>query len=107
VTAIEGGGGGATIRVRVSSSLAGLSTVWIVAANVVWYGAKVFLRSRGCRVSWFWNHFADIGNLWTMSRSANDPRDRFMARAWLASLVVALTTALLSILLTVADTRLR
>lgn len=90
-----------------NSTLAGLSTLWIVAANVVWYGAKVFLRSRGWRMSWFWNHFADIGNLRTMSRSADDSRDRLMARAWLAPLGVALTMALLSVILTAADRRLR
>jgi hypothetical protein len=90
-----------------SSALAELSTFWVIAANVVWFGAKVFLRGRGCRVSWFWNHFADIGNLRTMARAADDPRDRLLARAWLASLGISLAMALLLVISSIAASELR
>ena len=72
--------------------------IMVVLANLLWYRAKLFLRSHGYAVSWFW-HLRDIPNLIRMSKSADSSDDRRRAKAVLLQLVFGVAIFLGAILL--------
>jgi hypothetical protein len=70
-----------------------LLTALVLLANVLWYRAKFILRRRNYPVSWFWNHYRDLPNLWRASCEEGDERARIRLRMLLGGIVACLLTA--------------
>lgn len=45
-----------------------LIVLLVVAVNIIWYRAKMFIRSNGLKANWFWSHFRDFYSLYSLSK---------------------------------------
>ena len=62
----------------------------VILLNVLWLLGIRLLRRAGYRTSWFGGHLADLGNLWRLSREANDENTRTGARVLVTTLALGL-----------------
>ena len=44
--------------------------------NGLWYWIKFTLKENGYPVSWFWNHFRDIPNMYRLAKSTDEPKTK-------------------------------
>lgn len=47
--------------------------ILVIGLNGLWYWIKFTLKTNGYPVSWFWNHFTDIPNIYKLAKRTEHP----------------------------------
>lgn len=69
--------------------------IFTLVLNGLWYWIKFILKENGYPVSWFWNHFSDIPNMFHLAKKTEEPDKR---RKYYA-IAISLTTAIIFLIL--------
>jgi len=61
---------------------------FVLGLNGLWYWNKYTLSQNGYPVSWAFNHFRDIPNMFELAKKTEDPelKKKYKIRAWLLPL---------------------
>jgi len=47
--------------------------IMVLGLNGLWYWIKITLKANGFPVSWFWNHFQDLPNMYKLAKQTEEP----------------------------------
>ena len=67
-----------------------LITGFVIGLNGLWYWIKFTLKSHDYEVSWFWNHFRDIPNIFRLARSVENKTEKTKYKTMGVSLILGL-----------------
>ncbi|MFT5859315.1 MAG: hypothetical protein ACI865_001416 [Flavobacteriaceae bacterium] len=64
----------------------------VIGVNGIFYWNKYTLKQNGYPVSWFFNHFRDIPNMFDLAKKTEDPglKKMYLFRAWSLPLSIPL-----------------
>jgi len=67
-----------------------LITVFVIGLNGLWYWIKLTLKSHDYEVSWFWNHFRDIPNIFRLAQTVENKSEKTKYRTMGISLILGI-----------------
>ena len=58
--------------------------IFVLILNLLWYWNKYTLKQNKYPISWFFNHFGDVYNMFKLARKTEniELRKKYLVRAW-------------------------
>lgn len=75
-----------------------LLTIFVVGLNALWYWMKFILKDNNYPISWFWNHFQDIGNMLDLAKKTKDINKKRKYHLIIISLILGIILFLITAL---------